>query len=113
MADPKQSQPVPDPYPPGGGIAVDVASTQGFLAADPACLAGLVARVLRHEGIRRASISVALVDNATIHRINRNHLGHDWPTDVISFMLSDEGSLDLAGELVVSAEMARNTASEI
>ena len=113
MSDPKQTQPVPEPEYAGGGIAVEVTSTQGFLAVDPDGLAGLVARVLRHEGIQRASISVALVDDATIHRINRNHLGHDWPTDVISFVLSDEGAPELAGELVVSAEMARNTADQI
>jgi probable rRNA maturation factor len=113
MSQPKKSHSGTEIDPPRGGIVVDIASTQGFLAIDPANLAGLVERVLRHEGIARASISVALVDDATIHRINRTHLRHDWPTDVISFVLSDEDDPELAGELIVSAEMARTTAAEI
>ena len=64
----------------------------------------------RARGSTRASISIALVDDATIQRVNRRHLGHDWPTDVISFPLSEPGRPDLAGELVVSAEMAAATA---
>ena len=76
-------------------------------------LAGMAVRVLRDEGIQRASISLALVDNATIQRINREHLGHDWPTDVISFVLSDPDEPVLAGEVIVSAEMARTTAADV
>ena len=55
---------------------------------------------------------MALVDNATIRRINRKHLAHDWPTDVISFTLSAAGEPELVGELVVSTEMAAATANE-
>jgi probable rRNA maturation factor len=102
-----------EPDPPSGGISVDVTSTQGHVSVEAAAVAGLVGRVLRHENIARASISLALVDDAAIHRINRVHLGHDWPTDVISFVLSDEGDPELAGELVVSAETARNTAASV
>ena len=46
------------------------------------------------------------MDDATIHAINRRHLAHDWPTDVISFVLSEPDDPALAAELVVSAEMA-------
>jgi probable rRNA maturation factor len=103
----------PEPEPPPGGISVDVASIQGHLAAEKAPLAGLVERVLRHEGVGRAAISLAIVDDAAIRRINRTHLGHDWPTDVISFVLSGEDDPELTGELVVSAETARNTAAPV
>ena len=58
------------------------------------------------EGVEVASISIALVDDPTIRAINRRHLDHDWPTDVISFGLSEPGDSALSGELVVSAEMA-------
>lgn len=91
-------------------VEVEVSDTQSHLAADPEALAGLTRRVLAAEGVGRASISIALVDDATIRVINRRHLGHDWPTDVISFGLSDPGDPALAGELVISAEMAAATA---
>ena len=66
--------------------------------------------MLTLEGFESASISIALVDDRTIHAINRRHLSHDWSTDVITFVLSDPGESPLAGELVVSAEMAAATA---
>jgi len=96
-----------------GAIVVEISNTQGFLDVDAARLTGLVEGVLRDEGIERAAISVALVDNATIRRLNRKHLAHDWPTDVISFTLSAAGEPELVGELVVSTEMAAATANEV
>jgi len=96
----------------GDGIEVEISDTQGHLRIEPAELTGLIRVALIAEGRRRASISVAVVDQATIHAINRAHLGHDWPTDVISFPMSGPGDPVLAGELVVSAEMAADTAAE-
>ncbi|HWE38364.1 MAG TPA: rRNA maturation RNase YbeY [Isosphaeraceae bacterium] len=93
-----------------GALAVEVSDTQGHVQVEPGALAALARRVLAGEGVGRAAISVALVDDATIHNLNRRHLGHDWPTDVISFVLSEPGEPALAGELVVSAEMAATTA---
>jgi probable rRNA maturation factor len=96
-----------------GAIAVEVSDTQGHLRVAPGELTDLVRTALRAEGHRRASISIALVDQASIHAINREHLGHDWPTDVISFPLSGPEDQELAGELIVSAEMAAETAAGI
>ena len=69
----------------GPEIEVEISNTQGHLRVDLAALDRLVRIVLAARGPSRGSISIALVDNATIHAINRTHLGHDWPTDVISF----------------------------
>ncbi len=94
-------------------IAVEISDTQGRLQVAPEELTEVVRTVLDAEGRPRASISIALVDQASIHAINREHLGHDWPTDVISFPLSGPDDEELAGELIVSAEMAAETAAEI
>ncbi len=91
-------------------IEVEISDTQSHLRVDTSALAGLVRRVLAGEGVSNASISIALVDNATIHALNRQYLGHDWPTDVISFVLSEPDDPVLSGELIVSAEMAAETA---
>jgi len=48
---------------------------------------------LTAEGAVAAEISLALVNDAEIHRINRDFLGHDYPTDVISFPLPTDDSL--------------------
>jgi probable rRNA maturation factor len=94
-------------------IEVEISNTQCHVQVDPVTVDQLVRVVMAAEDRPRGSISIALVDNATIHAINRAHLGHDWPTDVISFPLNGPDAPVLAGELVVSAEMACTVAREI
>jgi probable rRNA maturation factor len=65
--------------------------------------------VLAAEGIQSATISIAIVDDPTIHRLNREYLRHDFPTDVLSFVL-DRTDSDLDGEVIVSADTAAATA---
>lgn len=113
MATSPGRQPALPDRPRQGGIVVEISNTQGFLDVNAECLAKLVQGVLRDEEIEQATISVALVDNATICRINHKHLAHDGPTDVISFTLSSPGDLELVGELVVSTEMAAASAAEV
>ena len=103
-----QPEPAQDP-----GIEVEVANTQRTLAVDPSWVAGVVRGALAAEGVRRASISVLFVDDAAIRIINARHLSHDWATDDISFELSEPGEPILAGELIVSAQMAASTAAEL
>ncbi|HKM53392.1 MAG TPA: rRNA maturation RNase YbeY [Isosphaeraceae bacterium] len=107
------AQPAPKKIEISIGIKIEISNTQAFLTVDTRKLADLARRVLEGEGITSGLISLAMVDNATIHRINRQHLGHDWPTDVISFTLSEPDDPELAGELVISAEMAAATAHEM
>jgi len=80
---------------------------------------------LRHaltvEGVASAVLSVTVVDNTTIHAINRDHLQHDFPTDVISFGLdwmhsekdgpgfeptSRSSGASIEGEIVIGGEYA-------
>jgi probable rRNA maturation factor len=68
--------------------------------------------VLEGEGVAQASLSLAFVDDATIHRINKQFLEHDEPTDVITFPLSQPNAKVLEGELVIGAEVARRVAAE-
>jgi probable rRNA maturation factor len=49
------------------------------------------------------------VDDATIRPINARHLGHDYATDVLSFLLERTGDR-LEGEVIVSAETAHRDA---
>jgi probable rRNA maturation factor len=62
-------------------------------------------RVFDSVGIASGEVSIAVVDDAEIHAVNRQHLEHDYPTDVISFVFDhNDGHLD--GEIVVSADYA-------
>jgi probable rRNA maturation factor len=89
------------------GVVVEVGDTQtAFPNLDRQRLAGIARRVLHAEGVQHAEVSIAIIDDPTIHEVNRRHLDHDCPTDVISFLLSDPGVDVLSGELIVSAETA-------
>jgi len=69
---------------------------------------------LRRHGVVRARISVALVNDATMAQLNRDHLGHNGPTDVLCFDLRDEASEKntIDGEIVMSVDMAVKQARE-
>ena len=94
-------------------IEIEISDTQRHLKVDRNALIELARGVLIAEERPDASISIALVDDGTIHRLNRRHLEHDCPTDVLTFPLSDLLDPALSGELVVSAETAVATAREL
>jgi probable rRNA maturation factor len=79
---------------------------------DEAQARGVILSILHDAGVRRGSVSVAVVDDPLIHELNRRYLEHDYPTDVLSFVLEREGDL-LEGEVVVSADTARRTAERL
>ncbi len=63
--------------------------------------------VLDGEGKGDARVGIALMDNASIHALNKRYLDHDEPTDVLSFPLTDPGSRRLEGDVAVGAEVAQ------
>ena len=90
---------------------IDVANRQETLAVDEERIVRAVEMILTDASIQRAEVSVAIVDDPTIHELNRHYLDHDYPTDVLSFVLSSENG-ELEGEVVVGAETARAAAPE-
>jgi len=68
----------------------------------------IVQKIL-HEKKVKYSISIALVDNEEIRKINKIYLKKDRKTDVIAFNLLDEFSENdkILGEIVVSVEKAQ------
>lgn len=87
-------------------IGVAIADQQRALRLPAARLRHIVRTTLRSEGVRAAAVSVALVDDQTIHALNCQYLGHDYATDVLSFLLSSPGEEPLEGEVIVSTETA-------
>src|SRR5262245_4956323 len=91
---------------------IKIASPQEVVPLDYANLRAAARAVLEGEQIGDAEISLAFVDNPTIHRLNLRYLNHDEPTDVLSFPLSSPQAKKLVGELVIGAEVARAQAEE-
>jgi probable rRNA maturation factor len=116
--------------------SIHVTSQQRLLRVDRARLVRLAEATLAAEQVRSAEISLALVDDRHIHEINRRFLGHDYPTDVISFLLESESprkstatsgkrtrrkaappavrgaGKSLGGEIIISVETAIREAAE-
>src|SRR5262249_8068781 len=86
---------------------ISIAVPQEVVAIDRGRMREIVRAVLDGEGLADAEISVAFVDDPTIHRLNKRYLDHDEPTDVLSFPLTEPNAKRLAGELVIGAEVAK------
>jgi probable rRNA maturation factor len=91
---------------------VKVAVPQESVEVDRGRMRETAQAVLEGEGVSEYEISLAFVDNATIHSLNKRFLDHDEPTDVLTFPLSEPKSKKLAGELVIGAEVAQAQAKE-
>ena len=83
---------------------VSIASPQELVKLDRPRLREIVRQVMAEEDIKDYELSLAFVDNPTIHGINKRFLEHDEPTDVITFPYSS-GKV-LVGELVIGVEVA-------
>src|SRR5438270_3862437 len=93
-------------------MKIAIASPQEAVPIDRKTLRRVAQAVLEGEDESDAEISLAFVDNATIHQLNKRYLNHDEPTDVLSFPLSEPGAKKLHGELVIGAEVAKAQAEE-
>src|SRR5437879_481620 len=92
-------------------ITIEIADEQSNHQLGRSRLKKAVRLVLEDAGIKSAEISIAVVSDERIRELNRQYLQHDYPTDVLSFVLDhdpDKRSLD--GEIIVSADHAASQA---
>ena len=90
---------------------IEINDQQSRLAIDAERLSHMVETILAEEGVEAATINIAVVDDPTIHDLNRRFLEHDEPTDVLSFILDDEEG-GLEGDVIVSADTAARSAEQ-
>ncbi|MDH3228656.1 MAG: rRNA maturation RNase YbeY [Alphaproteobacteria bacterium] len=106
-----------------GGLTIDVSAVSGAWesvlpevesvvrqAAGSAWKAGNVGPAA--DG---AEVSVALADDATMRRLNRDYRGKDMPTNVLAFPAGDRGAAGrprLLGDVVLAFETIRREAAE-
>ncbi len=84
------------------GIPVDTGNVRRLAAL-------FLQKAGRRAGCRWEEISIVLANDAQIQAVNRDFLGHDDPTDVISFTydsLPGEAIATVSGEIMVNAAMA-------
>jgi probable rRNA maturation factor len=100
------------PEPSASTLRIPIANQQSVLVVDQDRMRIVARQILEDAQIASGALSIAIVDNPTIHRLNQQYLQHDWPTDVLSFPL-EECAGHLEGEVVVSAEVAVKAAAEV
>jgi probable rRNA maturation factor len=89
--------------------AADIRNLQRTETIDRSVIERAAAEALRAGGAPGKRVSVVIVSDRGMARLNRRFLGKTGPTDVLAFDI-DEG--DLLGEVVVSATACRRQADE-
>jgi probable rRNA maturation factor len=91
---------------------ISIHSPQEAILIDRGRMREIARAVLEGEGVKDYEISLAFVDNTTIHRLNKQYLNHDEPTDVLTFPYSAANAKKLEGELILGVQVAQEQAAE-
>ncbi len=106
------AEPEPEPSGPAEELVIDVANRHA-LEVSESQVQLIVRKIFEEFRWERGEVSIAIVDDPTIHELNREYLQHDYETDVLSFVF-EQRSDDrfLSGEIIVSADTAARMAGE-
>jgi probable rRNA maturation factor len=91
-------------------LTVDVGRAGARGGLTDAAVRRVARLVLRAEGVRAARVSVALVSDAVITRVNAAYLGRRRVTDVIAFTLAPDGRA-VVGDVYIAPDAARRSAA--
>jgi len=86
-------------------IVVQIAKNFKDIDVNMPRLKKLVKAVCTRFKLSKATVSIAIVDDAEIRKLNKQFLNRNCPTDCLSFNLSDDDTRK-SFELVVNAEKA-------
>lgn len=90
---------------------VDVSTDDVRIPVSRARVARIAERVLRAEGVRDATLSIAFVSDRRISALNWQHLSHRGPTDVISFGFApSHAGAPLSGDIYIAPGVATRNA---
>lgn len=92
-------------------LAIDVTAEDVRVPLARAAVAELARGVLAAERVRHALVSITFVAPAAMARLNREHLGHRGPTDVITFALGSSGKgAPVVGDIYICPDVVRENA---
>lgn len=91
-------------------LAVDVSADGIRVPLSRERVRDIARLVLRAQGVRDALLSVTFVSRPFIARLNRRHLGHPGPTDVIAFALGGAPRGEVLGDIYICPDVARDNA---
>ena len=91
-------------------IKISITCSCPEVRIDKNCLEKLAGQICRRFGLGSASISIAIVDDQTLKKVNTEFLHQSTVTDVISFDLSDGIEGPRCFDLIVNAREAARQA---
>jgi probable rRNA maturation factor len=90
-------------------VKIEIADEQEAHVVSYERLITAVRTILSDAGFTAGEVSIAIVTDEAMHGLNRQYLQHDYPTDVLSFVLEAEDER-MVGQLIVSADYAAREA---
>ena len=91
-------------------ITIQITDDFGGLKIDPDKIKTLIETICNRFGNDKITVSLAIVDDKKIKKINEEFLHRTCTTDVISFDLSQERNSEKSFDIAVNAEMAQKQA---
>lgn len=92
-------------------VLVDVSSDGVRAPLSRERVRAIVRATLRSAGVKQALLSVTFVTAAAMARLNRRHLEHAGPTDVIAFSFAPiTRRSPVVGDIYIAPEVARRNA---
>jgi len=94
-------------------LDVDVTTNGVRSPLGRAAIADVARSTLQAERVRHALLSITLLDKRAMARLNREHLRHRGPTDVISFGFRRAADGDpVVGDVYIAPDVARENARD-
>lgn len=94
-----------------GKFKIEIINDTTFRGVPRKALYNAISNVLNHFKVTSATINLILVDDEQILEMNKQYLGHNYITDVISFNLS-ESKDEIIGEVYICLQQAQSQAKE-
>ncbi len=96
-------------------VTIEIKNQQKRIPLKSSSTIKIVQKILKHQGVRQADLSVAFVTDRKMQALNKKFLQHDHPTDVLSFDWQPPKAArvkvrKIEGEIIVSAVTAYNNA---
>ena len=110
MSAPGDIAPARRPRAADGALHVTVHADGVRLPLGRVLVAELARGVLRAERVRAAELTFTFVTATAMAALNRRHLGHRGPTDIITFELAPVPGAPRTGDVYVCPEVARDNA---
>ena len=77
--------------------SITITNQQDEYPVNESLIHDAVQTALKIHGVVKAVMDVAILDPEEMQKVNARHLGHDYPADVLSFLLEETRGSGLPG----------------